>query len=68
MMRTMWSTMTLFALLVGISGCYVPYRGGWQGHPYDRGDRAPHYANNDRDPGSRDCWRQGNDWVCRRGY
>ena len=64
--------MIVLALLVGISGCFVPYRDDGRGHRYDRSgydrsDRDARYADTDRDPGGRDCWREGSNVVCRRG-
>jgi hypothetical protein len=63
-MRTMWPIAVL-ALLVGISGCF-PYYRDWRGNRYGQEQRDTHYTDTSRDPPSRDCWRQGNDWVCRR--
>ena len=69
MMRTMLPTMSALALLVGMSGCFYPYH-DWRGRDRrtDRhGDeyRDPHFAVTDREPPGRDCWRQGNDVICR---
>jgi hypothetical protein len=66
MTSTMWSTVTVLTLFFGISGCFPYYRGDWRGHRYDGNDRAPRYADTDRDPPGRDCWREGNNWACRR--
>ena len=62
MMRTMWPTITLLALLVGIAGCFS-YR-DWRGNPY-RQEYRPHYVDTDRDPPDRNCWQLGDDWFCR---
>lgn len=65
MMRTMWPTMTVLALFVGISGCY-PYYRDWRGNRNAQEYRNPNYVDTNRNPPDRDCWRQGGDWVCRR--
>jgi hypothetical protein len=70
MTRTMLPTITVLALLVGISGCFYP-SGRWRGgrQEYRSGSRQeyrdPHYVDADRNPPRRDCWRQGSDLVCR---
>jgi hypothetical protein len=53
MMRTLWPTMTVLALLVGISG-YFPHR-DWRGNPYGEEYRDLHYADTNRDLPGRDC-------------
>jgi hypothetical protein len=63
MMRTMWPTITVLALLVGIAGCF-PYH-DWRGNPYGQEYRDPHYVDTDRDPSGRSCWQLGDDWFCR---
>jgi len=70
-MMHMWPTVTVLALLAGISGCFPSYYRDWRGNG-DRSRQAyrepqPHYVDTNRDPPGRDCWRQGDDWVCRRG-
>ena len=61
--------MLMLALLLGASGCIVHDRDDWRRHRYDREDRRygdrddRRYGDDDRD---RDCWRQGDQWVCRR--
>jgi hypothetical protein len=63
MMRTTWPTMTVLALLVGISGCF-PHP-DWRGNPYGEEYRDLRYADTNRDSPDRDCWQQGGDWFCR---
>ena len=63
-------TMTVLTLLVGISGCFYPdryWRGDRQGYRSGSGQqyRDPHYVDTNRDPPVRDCWRWGNELVCR---
>jgi hypothetical protein len=60
MLRTTSSTVILLALILGASGCIVYDHDDGRRHHYDRGDRR--YGDADRD---RDCWRRGDDWVCR---
>ena len=58
MMRTVWPTLSVLALLVGISGCF----------PYTEPPRAIPVAG---EPAVQarwlDCWRPGSDWSCLRG-
>ena len=65
MMRTMWPSMTVLALLAGIAGCF-PYR-DWRGNSYGREDRDPHYVDTNSDQLGGDCLSQGGDWSCLRG-
>ena len=70
MMTTILQSVTVLALLVGISGCLFPHeRGGnWRGHRYDQGDRADRGYRGDRDDRSaRDCWNRDGRWFCRDG-
>ena len=70
MMRTMLPTMTVLALLAGISGCFYPYR-DWRGngHGYESHSSRYEDAHVDRGGDRGDhttCYRHGNDTVCRR--
>jgi hypothetical protein len=71
MLRTMWSTVTMLALLVGMSSCVIHERDDWRGRRYDRDYRdSRDYRDNryrDRDDDRDYCWREGDRWVCRRG-
>jgi hypothetical protein len=66
MLRRTSSTVILLALILGASGCIVYDRDDGRRHRYDRYDRYDRgdrrYGDADRD---RDCWRRGDDWVCR---
>jgi hypothetical protein len=62
MTKTILRTMTVLALLVGVSGCLFRVRDGredWRQHQYERGDRA--------DQSGRDCWSRDGHRYCRDG-
>ena len=64
MMRTILTSMTVLALLWGISGCLFPFR-DWQGERrYQRDNR---YERGHREQSGRDCWGRGGDAYCREG-
>jgi hypothetical protein len=61
-MKTILPTMTVLALLVGISGCVFRVRdprGDWREHRYEQRDRG--------DQSGRDCWSRDGHWYCREG-
>jgi hypothetical protein len=77
-MKNILTTMTVLALLVGISGCLFPFRDGrgdrrgyWRGdrrdnryeqRPRDRDDR---YERGHGDRSGRDCWSRDGQVYCR---
>lgn len=63
MLQKTSSTLLLLVLLFGASGCIVHDRDDWRRHRYGHDDRR--YGDDDRDR-DRDCWREGDRWVCRR--
>jgi predicted small lipoprotein YifL len=61
-MKTIFRTMTVLALLMGISGCFFPVRdrgGDSRQHRYEQGYRG--------DQSGRDCWSRDGHWYCRDG-
>ena len=60
-MKTILPTMTVLALLVGISGCLFPVRDR-------RGDRREfRYEQGYRDHSGRECWTREGHLYCRDG-
>jgi hypothetical protein len=62
-MNPILPTMTVLALLVGISGCFLPVE-NWRDQREDQ--REYLYAQGGRDHSGRDCWSAGR-LYCRDG-
>ena len=62
-MKPILPTLTVLALLVGISGCFFPV-GDWRDRQDDR--RGDRYGQRGRDHSGRDCWSHGQRY-CRDG-
>jgi hypothetical protein len=73
-MKTILTSMSGLALLLGISGCLYPFRdwrGDRRGDRYQQWDnryeqRDNRYEQGHRDQSGRDCWSRDGQVYCRR--